>query len=108
MRYHRAVGGLNVCGGWYDLVGLPGDRTAVAVGDVVGHGLIERRTEGIDTGLARLADSLGRRGREDPETLAASPSRAVRIPAGSVGRPACCTAARGPLSQPPSVDGPLA
>ncbi|ALO05796.1 Magnesium or manganese-dependent protein phosphatase [Streptomyces venezuelae] len=188
VRYRPAVGGLNVCGDWYDLVGLPGDRMAVAVGDVVGHGLsaacvmgqlrsalsaaalvadgpaqaldalglyarsvegaesstvattfidwsshtltyssaghpppalltpggdvifldratdpplgarpdhvprpqattsfeegatlvmytdglIERRTEDIDAGLARLADSLSRRGREDPETLADS------------------------------------
>ncbi len=28
-----------MCGDWYDLVDLPGDRIAVAVGDVVGHGL---------------------------------------------------------------------
>lgn len=39
VRYRPAVGGLNVCGDWYDLVELPGDRVAVAVGDVVGCGL---------------------------------------------------------------------
>ena len=39
VRYWPAVGTLNVCGDWYDLVDLPGDRIAVAVGDVVGHGL---------------------------------------------------------------------
>lgn len=39
VRYRPAVGGLNVCGDWYDLVDLPGGRLAVAVGDVVGHGL---------------------------------------------------------------------
>ncbi|WP_406099991.1 PP2C family protein-serine/threonine phosphatase [Streptomyces sp. NBC_01013] len=39
VRYQPAVGTLNVCGDWYDLVDLPGDRIAVAVGDVVGHGL---------------------------------------------------------------------
>lgn len=39
VRYRPAVGALNVCGDWYDLVDLPGDRIAVAVGDVVGHGL---------------------------------------------------------------------
>ncbi|MFD9124607.1 PP2C family protein-serine/threonine phosphatase [Kitasatospora sp. NPDC059571] len=39
VRYRPAVGALNVCGDWYDLVELPGERTAVAVGDVVGHGL---------------------------------------------------------------------
>ncbi|MFD9223747.1 PP2C family protein-serine/threonine phosphatase [Streptomyces sp. NPDC060064] len=39
VRYRPAIGTLNVCGDWYDLVDLPGDRIAVAVGDVVGHGL---------------------------------------------------------------------
>ncbi|MET7700654.1 SpoIIE family protein phosphatase [Streptomyces sp. NPDC005485] len=39
VRYRPAIGALNVCGDWYDLVDLPGDRIAVAVGDVVGHGL---------------------------------------------------------------------
>ncbi|GGN51828.1 hypothetical protein GCM10011579_008120 [Streptomyces albiflavescens] len=39
VRYLPAVGSLNVCGDWYDVVDLPGDRFAVAVGDVVGHGL---------------------------------------------------------------------
>ncbi|MEV6006185.1 SpoIIE family protein phosphatase [Streptomyces sp. NPDC051976] len=39
VRYLPAVGSLNVCGDWYDVVDLSGDRFAVAVGDVVGHGL---------------------------------------------------------------------
>ncbi len=39
VRYQPAVSALNVCGDWYDLVDLPGARVAVAVGDVVGHGL---------------------------------------------------------------------
>lgn len=40
VRYRPAVGALNVCGDWYDLVPLTGgDRLGVAVGDVVGHGL---------------------------------------------------------------------
>ena len=40
VRYRPATGALNVCGDWYDLVKLSaGDRIAVAVGDVVGHGL---------------------------------------------------------------------
>ncbi|NUU24639.1 MAG: SpoIIE family protein phosphatase [Streptomycetaceae bacterium] len=39
VRYRPAVGTLNVCGDWYDLVELPGNRLAAAVGDVVGHGL---------------------------------------------------------------------
>jgi serine phosphatase RsbU (regulator of sigma subunit) len=38
VRY-RPAGTLHVCGDWYDVLDLPGDRTAVAVGDVVGHGL---------------------------------------------------------------------
>lgn len=39
VRYRPAVGALNVCGDWYDMVDLSGDRVAVAVGDVVGKGL---------------------------------------------------------------------
>jgi serine phosphatase RsbU (regulator of sigma subunit) len=40
VRYRPAVGALNVCGDWYDLVDLvSGNRIGVAVGDVVGHGL---------------------------------------------------------------------
>ncbi|MEU1036257.1 SpoIIE family protein phosphatase [Streptomyces mirabilis] len=40
VRYLPAVGSLNVCGDWYDEVDLPAGRFALAVGDVVGHGLI--------------------------------------------------------------------
>jgi serine phosphatase RsbU (regulator of sigma subunit) len=40
VRYRPAISGLNVCGDWYDLVELAaGEQMAVAVGDVVGHGL---------------------------------------------------------------------
>jgi serine phosphatase RsbU (regulator of sigma subunit) len=40
VRYRPAVGALNVCGDWYDLVDLvDGHRIGVSVGDVVGHGL---------------------------------------------------------------------
>ncbi|WP_329407543.1 SpoIIE family protein phosphatase [Streptomyces sp. NBC_00704] len=40
VRYRPAVGSLNVCGDWYDLVDLVGGhRIGVSVGDVVGHGL---------------------------------------------------------------------
>ncbi|MBB1260442.1 PP2C family protein-serine/threonine phosphatase [Streptomyces alkaliterrae] len=39
VRYLPAVESLNVCGDWYDLVDLLGGGFAVAVGDVVGHGL---------------------------------------------------------------------
>ncbi|MBB5926601.1 SpoIIE family protein phosphatase [Streptomyces echinatus] len=40
VRYLPATGSLNVCGDWYDAVDLPADRFTVAVGDVVGHGLM--------------------------------------------------------------------
>jgi PAS domain S-box-containing protein len=39
VRYLPAAGSANVCGDWYELVDLADDRLAVAVGDVVGHGL---------------------------------------------------------------------
>lgn len=40
VRYRPATRSLNVCGDWYDFFALPdGDKLAVAVGDVVGHGL---------------------------------------------------------------------
>ncbi|MFF0162499.1 SpoIIE family protein phosphatase [Streptomyces sp. NPDC005263] len=40
VRYRPAVGALNVCGDWYDLIDLVGGhRLGVSVGDVVGHGL---------------------------------------------------------------------
>ncbi|MFD9868617.1 PP2C family protein-serine/threonine phosphatase [Streptomyces niveus] len=39
VRYLPAIGSLNVCGDWYDTVDLSDSRFAVAVGDVVGHGL---------------------------------------------------------------------
>ncbi|SFC39143.1 PP2C family protein-serine/threonine phosphatase [Streptomyces aidingensis] len=39
VRYLPAVSSMNICGDWYDAVDLGEDRFAVAVGDVVGHGL---------------------------------------------------------------------
>ncbi|WP_030170035.1 PP2C family protein-serine/threonine phosphatase [Streptomyces sp. NRRL S-813] len=39
VRYLPAAGSLNVGGDWYDVVNLCSGRFAVAVGDVVGHGL---------------------------------------------------------------------
>ncbi|MER7948707.1 SpoIIE family protein phosphatase [Streptomyces sp. NPDC096079] len=61
VRYRPAAAALNVCGDWYDLVELPG-RTAVAVGDVVGHGL---RAAGV-MGLLRSALSAASRVAEGP------------------------------------------
>ena len=46
VRYRPAIGALNVCGDWYDQVDLPGENLAVAVGDVVGHGLAAACTMG--------------------------------------------------------------
>ncbi|MBO8191714.1 SpoIIE family protein phosphatase [Streptomyces oryzae] len=39
VRYLPAIGSLNVCGDWYDVVDIPPDQIALAVGDVIGHGL---------------------------------------------------------------------
>ncbi|MBL7498547.1 SpoIIE family protein phosphatase [Frankia sp. CNm7] len=46
VRYQPAASTMNVCGDWYDLVELSEDRVAVAVGDVVGHGLSATGTMG--------------------------------------------------------------
>ncbi|MEV8098536.1 SpoIIE family protein phosphatase [Kitasatospora sp. NPDC085879] len=70
VRYRPAVGTLHVCGDWYDLVALPGHRTAVAVGDVVGSGLAAAGVMGqlrsalsaasrVADGPARSLDVLG-------------------------------------------------
>ncbi|MGW1092988.1 PP2C family protein-serine/threonine phosphatase [Streptomyces sp. NPDC002596] len=69
-RYRPAVDALDVCGDWYDLVELPGDRIAVAVGDVVGHGLPAAQVMGqlrsalsaasrVTEGPARALEVLG-------------------------------------------------
>ncbi|GAA3809099.1 PP2C family protein-serine/threonine phosphatase [Streptomyces chiangmaiensis] len=70
VRYRPAAEALNVAGDWYDLVDLPGDRIAVAVGDVVGHGLTAAGVMGqlrsaltaaclVAEGPARALDVLG-------------------------------------------------
>ncbi|MES5820481.1 SpoIIE family protein phosphatase [Streptomyces sp. RG80] len=72
VRYRPAIGALNVCGDWYDLVDLVGgDRIGVAVGDVVGHGLAAACAMGqlrsalsaasrVADGPAQALDVLGR------------------------------------------------
>ncbi|MFF8193497.1 PP2C family protein-serine/threonine phosphatase [Streptomyces bobili] len=64
VRYQPAVGTLNVCGDWYDLVDLPADRMAVAVGDVVGHGLgaacVMGQLRSALSAAARVADGPAR------------------------------------------------
>ncbi|MFD5771715.1 PP2C family protein-serine/threonine phosphatase [Streptomyces fungicidicus] len=61
VRYQPAVGALNVCGDWYDLVDLVGgNRIGVSVGDVVGHGLAAAGVMGqlrsALTAASRVAD----------------------------------------------------
>ncbi|MFE1319980.1 PP2C family protein-serine/threonine phosphatase [Kitasatospora phosalacinea] len=69
VRYRPAAGALNVCGDWYDLVDLPGDgRTAVAVGDVVGHGL---RAAGV---MGQLRSALSAASR-----VAVGPAQALEV-----------------------------
>lgn len=68
VRYRPAVGALNVCGDWYDLVDLPGDCIGVAVGDVVGHGL---RAAGV-MGLLRSALSAA-------SLVASGPAQALEV-----------------------------
>ncbi|MBC9729059.1 PP2C family protein-serine/threonine phosphatase [Streptomyces sp. TRM68367] len=72
VRYRPAVGALNVCGDWYDLVDLVGGhRIGVSVGDVVGHGLEAAGVMGqlrsalsaasrVAEGPAQALDVLGR------------------------------------------------
>ncbi|MFE5793166.1 PP2C family protein-serine/threonine phosphatase [Streptomyces sp. NPDC056503] len=69
VRYRPAMGALNVCGDWYDLIDRPGGgSTAVAVGDVVGHGL---RAAGV-MGLLRSALSAA-------SLVAAGPAQALEV-----------------------------
>ncbi|ABW13990.1 putative PAS/PAC sensor protein [Parafrankia sp. EAN1pec] len=60
VRYQPAASTMNVCGDWYDLVELSEDRVAVAVGDVVGHGLSATGTMGqlrsALSAMVRVAD----------------------------------------------------
>ena len=68
VRYSPAVGALNVCGDWYDLAELPGNRMAVAVGDVVGHGLA---AAGV---MGQLRSALSAASR-----VAAGPAQALEV-----------------------------
>ncbi|MGC9544603.1 PP2C family protein-serine/threonine phosphatase [Streptomyces sp. UG1] len=61
VRYRPAVGALNVCGDWYDVVELVGgNRIGVSVGDVVGHGLeaagVMGQLRSALTATSRVAD----------------------------------------------------
>ncbi|MEV5874781.1 SpoIIE family protein phosphatase [Streptomyces sp. NPDC052101] len=69
VRYRPAVGALNVCGDWYDLVDLVGGhRICVAVGDVVGHGL---EAAGV---MGQLRSALSA-----ASLVAAGPSEALNV-----------------------------
>ncbi|MET8768057.1 SpoIIE family protein phosphatase [Streptomyces sp. NPDC004658] len=62
VRYLPATGSLNVCGDWYDVVDIAADRLALAVGDVIGHGLQAAAV----MGMLRSALSAATRALERP------------------------------------------
>ncbi|MFJ8196806.1 PP2C family protein-serine/threonine phosphatase [Streptomyces sp. NPDC096152] len=62
VRYLPATGSLNICGDWYDVVDIPPDRLALAVGDVIGHGLEAAAV----MGMLRSALSAAIRAQERP------------------------------------------
>ncbi|HEY5835055.1 PP2C family protein-serine/threonine phosphatase [Streptomyces sp.] len=104
VRYLPAVGSLNVCGDWYDVVDLPHDGFGVAVGDVVGHGLeaaavmgmlrsaLSAAVRAVD-GPARALEVLGLYSRSVEGALATTVVKAVidtrshRITYSSAGHP---------------------
>ncbi|MFF0095474.1 PP2C family protein-serine/threonine phosphatase [Streptomyces canus] len=104
VRYLPAAGSLNVCGDWYEVVDLPENRFAVAVGDVVGHGLEAAAVMGMlrsalsavvraVDGPARALDVLGLYSRYVEGALATTvvqaviDTRARRILYSSAGHP---------------------
>ncbi|MGW1024267.1 SpoIIE family protein phosphatase [Streptomyces sp. NPDC002577] len=55
--YLPAGGGAEISGDWFDVIALPSLRTALVVGDVVGHGLHATATMGrLRTAVQTLAD----------------------------------------------------
>ncbi|MDH6623139.1 serine phosphatase RsbU (regulator of sigma subunit) [Streptomyces sp. LBL] len=69
VRYRPAIGALNVCGDWYDLVDLVGGhRLGVSVGDVVGNGLA---AAGV---MGQLRSALSATSR-----VAAGPAQALEV-----------------------------
>lgn len=65
VRCLPATGSLNVCGDRYDVIDLSDTRFAVAVGDVVGHGLEAAAV----MGMPRSALSAATRALERPPRL---------------------------------------
>ncbi|MFI9588162.1 PP2C family protein-serine/threonine phosphatase [Streptomyces sp. NPDC052236] len=104
VRYLPAVGSLNVCGDWYDVVNLSDDCIGVAVGDVVGHGLqaaavmgmlrsaLSAAVRAVD-GPAKALEVLGLYARAVEGALATTAAQAVidtrsrRITYSSAGHP---------------------
>jgi PAS domain-containing protein len=57
VSYLPASEGLEVGGDWYDVIPLSGERVALVIGDVMGHGLSEAATMGrLRTAVHTLAD----------------------------------------------------
>lgn len=88
VRYLPAVGSLNVCGDWYDVADLPDGSFAVAVGDVVGHGLEAATVMGMlrsalsaatrsGDGPAKALEVLGLYARSVAGALAATAAQVV-------------------------------
>ncbi|MFF4172205.1 SpoIIE family protein phosphatase [Streptomyces sp. NPDC001744] len=57
-EYAPSAAGHGVGGDWYDVVALPGGRTALVVGDVMGHGLPAAATMGRLRAVARTLMTL--------------------------------------------------
>ncbi|WNF00443.1 SpoIIE family protein phosphatase [Streptomyces luomodiensis] len=57
VRYLPASSGTGVGGDWYDVIPLSGERVALVIGDVMGHGLAEAATMGrLRTAVHTLAN----------------------------------------------------
>ncbi|PBC78006.1 PAS domain S-box-containing protein [Streptomyces sp. TLI_235] len=83
-RYVPGSSGTEVGGDWFDVIPLPGDRTALVVGDVMGHGLRAAATMGrLRTAVRVLAaldlppDTLLRHVHELADDLAQGPDEAL-------------------------------
>ncbi|GAA0680475.1 SpoIIE family protein phosphatase [Kitasatospora atroaurantiaca] len=83
-RYVPGSSGTEVGGDWFDVIPLPGERTALVVGDVMGHGLRAAATMGrLRTAVRTLAgldlppDVLLRHVHELADDLAQGPDEAL-------------------------------
>jgi len=71
--YHPAGEGLDVGGDFYDVFPLPGERWAVMIGDVCGHGAVAATTTGMVRHTARAVARL----LDDPVAVVAAINDAV-------------------------------